>query len=249
MRDGDTVQQVFNEVLRRRWREEPLKKSSDFACSLMDDLLNVRQRLFGELNPKQSEYVRDISGSGKHLLDLVNEILDLSKVEAGRMELEPSEFDLAEAIHSTLAFVRERAARHGIELAADVPSDLGTLVADERKVRQVLLNLLSNAVKFTPDGGWIGVTASRSDGEVRISVRDTGIGIPPADQATVFEEFRQVGKPSERSREGTGLGLTLAKRFVELHGGRIWLESEVGEGSTFAFALPIAKAEKAVAKT
>jgi signal transduction histidine kinase len=192
----------------------------------------------GELTDKQKEYVRDISSSGKHLLDLVNEILDLSKLEAGRVELERSEFSVSDAVLSTFNFVHERAAKHRIELAADVPADLGIIDADERKVRQILLDLLSNAVKFTPDGGWIGVTASRQDGEVRISVKDTGIGIGPADQPTVFEEFRQVGKADARSREGTGLGLTPAKRFVELHGGRIWVESEVGKGSTFTFALP-----------
>ena len=135
-------------------------------------------------------------------------------------------------------FVRERAGRHSIELASEVPDDLGTVVADERKVRQVLLNLLSNAVKFTPDRGLIGVSAYRGEGEVQVSVRDTGIGIAPEDQPRVFEEFQQVGKPSDRSREGTGLGLTLAKRFVELHGGRMWLESEVGKGTTFTFAIP-----------
>jgi signal transduction histidine kinase len=207
----------------------------------------LEQRMAGELNAKQSEYVRDISTSGRHLLDLVNEILDLSKVEAGRMELEPSTFALADTIGGTLAFVRERAGRHGIELAAEVPDDLGSLTADERKVRQVLLNLLSNAVKFTPDGGWIGVTARRTDGEVQVSVRDTGIGIAPEDHAKVFQEFQQIGKPTERSREGTGLGLTLAKRFVELHGGRIWFESEVGKGTTFTFALPVSAATSALA--
>jgi signal transduction histidine kinase len=198
----------------------------------------LEQRLFGELNDQQADYTRDIASSGRHLLDLVNEILDLSKVEAGRMELEPSEFALAETIRGTLAFIRERAAGHRIEVGADVPADLGTVVADERKVRQVLLNLLSNAVKFTPDGGTIAVRARRSDGEVEVSVRDTGIGIAPEDQVTVFEEFQQVGKASDRSREGTGLGLTLAKRFVELHGGRIWVESEIGKGTTFTFVLP-----------
>jgi len=157
------------------------------------------------------------------------------------MELEPSEFALAETIRGTLAFVRERAASHGIELAADVPTDLGTVVADERKVRQVLLNLLSNAVKFTPDGGTIGVRAWRTDGEVQVAVRDTGIGIAPEDQAKVFDEFQQVGKASDRSREGTGLGLTLAKRFIELHGGGIWVDSKIGKGTTFTFAIPVAK--------
>jgi signal transduction histidine kinase len=199
----------------------------------------LEQRLFGELNERQADYVRDIAGSGRHLLDLVNEILDLSKVEAGRMELEPSEFALAETIHGGLALVRERAASHRIALTPDVPTDLGTIVADERKVRQVLLNLLSNAVKFTPDGGTIGVRAQRADGEVLVSVRDTGIGIAPDDQAKVFDEFQQVGKASDRSREGTGLGLTLAKRFIELHGGRIWVNSEIGKGTTFTFAIPV----------
>ncbi|MDP9321616.1 MAG: GAF domain-containing protein [Chloroflexota bacterium] len=205
------------------------------------------QRLFGELNERQAEYTTDIASSGRHLLDLVNEILDLSKVEAGRMELEPSEFALADTIRGALAFVRERAARHAIALTEDAPADLGTVVADERKVRQVLLNLLSNAVKFTPDGGTIGVRARRRNGEVEVSVRDTGIGIAPEDQAKVFDEFQQVGKPSDRSREGTGLGLTLAKRFIELHGGRIWIESELGKGTTFTFAMPVGRAAAAAA--
>jgi signal transduction histidine kinase len=203
------------------------------------------QRMFGELNDKQGEYLADISTSGRHLLTLVNEILDLSKVEAGRMELEPSEFALADTIRGALAFVRERAAGQDIALAAELPDVLGTVVADERKVRQVLLNLLSNAVKFTPDGGAIGVRAERRTGEVQVSVHDTGIGIAPEDQARVFDEFQQVGRPNDRSREGTGLGLTLAKRFIELHGGRIWVESEVGKGTTFTFAIPVGRAAAA----
>ena len=207
------------------------------------------QRLFGELNERQAEYTQDIASSGRHLLDLVNEILDLSKIEAGRMELEPSEFALVDTIRGALAFVRERAARHSIDLTEDLAGDLGTVAADERKVRQVLLNLLSNAVKFTPDGGMISVGAWRRDGEVEVAVRDTGIGIAREDQAKVFDEFQQVGKPSDRSREGTGLGLTLAKRFIELHGGRIWVESEVGAGTTFTFAIPVVAAAEAPARS
>ena len=203
----------------------------------------LEQRMFGELSDRQSEYVRDIASSGRHLLDLVNEILDLSKVEAGRMELESSEFAIADTIHGALGFVRERAAGHRIGLDATLPADLGTVLADERKIRQVLLNLLSNAVKFTPDGGRVAVRALRADGEMQVSVQDTGIGIAPEDQPRVFEEFRQVGKASDRSREGTGLGLTLAKRFIELHGGRIWIDSEVGKGTTFTFAMPVGRAE------
>jgi signal transduction histidine kinase len=116
---------------------------------------------------------------------------------------------------------------------------VGNIVADERKVKQILLNLLSNAVKFTPEGGRVGLTATAADGVVTVTVSDTGIGIAPEDQATIFEEFRQVGRDDARKQEGTGLGLTLAKKFVELHGGRIWVESQVGRGSTFTFTLPV----------
>jgi signal transduction histidine kinase len=205
------------------------------------------QKMFGELNPKQDEYLADIGTSGRHLLDLVNQVLDLSKVEAGRMDLEPNEFSPAETIRASVAFVRERAAAHRIEIASGVPADLPMVVADERKLRQILLNLLSNAVKFTPDGGWIGISAQTTEDELRIAVKDTGIGISAEDQAKVFEEFRQVGQHTDRSREGTGLGLTLAKRFAELHGGRLWVESAVGKGSTFTLAIPMRRPAPAAA--
>jgi signal transduction histidine kinase/putative methionine-R-sulfoxide reductase with GAF domain len=243
---------LFNEIQDKSQQLEAASRhKSEFMANMSHELrtpLNaiigfsdvLEQRLFGELNDRQADYTRDIASSGRHLLELVNEILDLSKVEAGRMELEHSEFSLADTIHGALAFIRERAASHRIALTADVPTDLGTVVADERKVRQVLLNLLSNAVKFTPDGGTIAVRAWRTNGEVQVAVRDTGIGIAPEDHAKVFDEFQQVGRPSDRSREGTGLGLTLAKRFVELHGGRIWVESEIGKGTKFTFAIPVA---------
>ena len=195
------------------------------------------ERMFGELNEKQAEYTDDILSSGRHLLSLINEILDLSKVEAGRMELELATFDLPLAIDNARTFVRERATKHGINLDVTVDERLGDFVGDERKIKQILLNLLSNAVKFTPEGGRIGIKARQADGSVEISVSDTGIGIAPEDQAKIFEEFRQVGGDYAHKREGTGLGLTLAKKFVELHGGKIWVESEVGKGSTFSFTL------------
>ena len=197
------------------------------------------ERLFGELNEKQAEYTDDILTSGRHLLSLINEILDLSKVEAGRMELELATFDLPLAIDNARTFVRERATKHGITLEVDVDNRLGDYVGDERKIKQILLNLLSNAVKFTPEGGRIGIEAKQADGSVEISVTDTGVGIAPEDQPKIFEEFRQVGSDYTHKVEGTGLGLTLAKKFVELHGGRIWVESEVGKGSTFTFTLPL----------
>jgi signal transduction histidine kinase len=198
----------------------------------------LRDRMFGELNAKQAQYVDVILTSGRHLLSLINDILDLSKIEAGRLELETATFDLSTAIQNTLTLVSDRAARHGLSLTLDVDEHVGAITADERKVKQVLLNLLSNAIKFTPEGGRVEVTAARSKDHVEISVRDTGIGIAPEDQEVIFEEFRQVGSDYARKREGTGLGLALAKRFVGLHGGRIWVASEVGKGSTFTFTIP-----------
>jgi len=209
----------------------------------------LKERMFGELNDKQAEYTDDILTSGQHLLSLINEILDLSKVEAGRMELEVATFDLPLAIDNARTFVRERAVRHGIHLDVTVDERLGDFVGDERKIKQILLNLLSNAVKFTPEGGRIGITARQVNGAVEISVSDTGIGIAPEDQPKIFEEFRQVGSDSTHKSEGTGLGLTLAKKFVELHGGRIWVESEVGKGSRFTFSLPIHRHELIVAES
>jgi signal transduction histidine kinase len=148
------------------------------------------ERMFGE---KQSEYTDDILSSGRHLLSLINEILDLSKVEAGRMELELSKFDLPLAIENARTFVRQRAAKHGITLDVDIDDRLGEYVGDEWKIKQILLNLLSNAVKFTPEGGRVGINAKQTNGAVEISVSDTGIGIAPEDQPKIFEEFRQVG--------------------------------------------------------
>jgi signal transduction histidine kinase len=197
------------------------------------------ERMFGDVNPKQEEYLQDIVASGRHLLSLINDILDLSKIEAGRMELELVTFDLQAALANALTLVRERAMRRGIRLELKTDPQLGTLVGDERKFKQILLNLLSNAVKFTPEGGRISLTAELANGSVEVAVTDTGIGIAPEDQAAIFEEFRQVGGDYTSKREGTGLGLTLAKKFVELHGGRIWVKSGVGEGSTFTFALPL----------
>jgi signal transduction histidine kinase len=196
------------------------------------------EHTFGELNDKQEQYIGIILTSGRHLLSLINDILDLSKIEAGRMELELSRFDLEMAIDNAVTLVRDRAARHELTLAVDVEPGLPPVVGDERKIKQILLNLLSNAVKFTPDGGRIGVRAGRAEGGAEIAVSDTGVGIAPEDQAAIFEEFRQVGADQLRKREGTGLGLALTRRFVELHGGTLRVESEPGKGSTFTFTLP-----------
>jgi signal transduction histidine kinase len=198
----------------------------------------LTERMFGDLTEKQDEYLRDIYASGHHLLSLINDILDLSKIEAGRMDLELTDFDLPQAINNALILVRERAERRGIALHQAVDQHLGALRGDERKIKQVLLNLLSNALKFTPEGGQVEVRATPVDGMAEISVTDTGIGIAPEDHDAVFEEFRQVGTAAKKV-EGTGLGLALSRKFVALHGGRIWVESQLGAGSTFTFTLPL----------
>ena len=202
----------------------------------------LSERMFGELNEKQEEYLKDIYASGNHLLSLINDILDLSKIEAGRMELELTAFDLPTALDNALMLVRERAGRRNITLQTSVDGQLGEVRADERKIRQVVLNLLSNAIKFTPEGGRIDVAATPRDGFVEVLVSDTGVGIAPEDQEAVFEEFRQVGT-TEKKAEGTGLGLTLCRKFIELHGGRIWVKSQVGVGSTFTFMIPVRAGE------
>ena len=194
--------------------------------------------MFGEINPKQSEYVGDIRASGQHLLSLINDILDLSKVEAGKMELQPSRFSLADALQSVVMMIGERAAESGIGLSTEIDPGIGQIEADERKVKQIVLNLLTNAVKFTPAGGQIRLRATRTGEAVTVAITDTGVGIAHADQARVFEEFAQARTGAVGGQEGTGLGLTLSRKFVELHGGRIWVESGLGTGSTFTFTLP-----------
>ena len=200
----------------------------------------LKQQMYGELNAKQADYVTDVLSSGQHLLNLINDILDLAKVEAGRMELQPSTFELPELLDNAASQVRERATRQGIGLTVATDGSVGGMEGDERKVKQILFNLLSNAVKFTPSGGKITLAAKAADEEVVISVRDTGIGISAEDQEKIFEEFYQVG--TSRTQEGTGLGLALTRRLVELHGGRLSVESEPGVGSTFTVTMPLHQA-------
>ncbi|HEU4370341.1 MAG TPA: GAF domain-containing protein [Methylomirabilota bacterium] len=241
---------LFHEIEdKSRQLEAASRHKSEFLANMSHELrtpLNaiigfsevLGERMFGELNAKQDEYVKDVHASGQHLLSLINDILDLSKIEAGRMELELSEFHLPAALENALTLVRERAGRHGIALHTTVDERVGQVRADERKIRQVVLNLLSNAIKFTPEGGRIDVRAVPGDGGVEISVSDTGVGIAPEDQEAIFEEFRQVGTAAKQV-EGTGLGLALSRKFIELHGGRIWVQSQVGLGSTFTFTVPV----------
>src|SRR5262249_41608122 len=245
---------LFREIEQKsRELEAASRHKSEFLANMSHELrtpLNaiigfsevLGERMFGELNEKQDEYLKDIHASGQHLLSLINDILDLSKIEAGRMELELSDFDLPMTIDNALTLVRDRAGRRGIALHTTVDERLGQVQADERKIRQVLLNLLSNAIKFTPAGGRIHVEARSVNESIEVSVTDTGVGIAPEDQEAVFEEFRQVGT-AEKKVEGTGLGLALSRKFIELHGGRIWVKSQVGQGSTFTFMVPVRRGE------
>jgi signal transduction histidine kinase len=240
----------MNDELRRLYTEleAASKHKSEFLANMSHELrtpLNaiigfsqvLRDEMVGSVNPKQAEYLDDIISSGNHLLSLINDVLDLSKVEAGQVELEVHPFSLREALERGVVMVRERATEDGVRVAFAADPEVDVVEGDERRIKQVIFNLISNAVKFTPAGGEVGVSATRVNGEVRVSVADTGPGIAPEDWDRIFEEFQQ-SETGVGQREGTGLGLALSKRFVELHGGRIWLESELGRGSTFTFALP-----------
>ncbi len=249
---------LFNEIQEKgRELELASRHKSEFLANMSRELrtpLNaiigfsevLKEQMAGPLSEKQLEYLTDILESGRHLLSLINDILDLSKIEAGRMDLQRSPFSFPDALRNGVMMIREQASQHDIDVRLEIAPEVDVIDADERKVKQTLFNLLSNAVKFTADRGRIEVRAELADGEVHVSVRDTGIGIAAEDQARIFEEFQQSA--FARGREGTGLGLALSKKFVELHGGKIWVESEVGQGSTFTFTLPLA-AVAAAAKT
>ena len=240
----------MSDELRRLYREleAASQHKSDFLANMSHELrtpLNaiigfsqvLREGMVGDVNEKQVEYLDDILSSGHHLLSLINDVLDLSKVEAGQVELELAPFSLQQALERGVAMVRERAMQDGVHVTLATNPDVDVVSGDERRIRQVIFNLLSNAVKFTPAGGAVDVRTTRANGEVSISVADTGPGIGAGDLRRVFEEFQQTEAGIEQG-EGTGLGLALSKRLVELHGGRIWVDSELGRGSTFVFTLP-----------
>jgi signal transduction histidine kinase len=248
------------------------RTKSDFLANMSHELrtpLNsiigfseiLEDGIAGPIADNQKELINDISTSGKHLLSLINDILDLSKVEAGKMELELSEFNLKKLIEDSLVMFKGKAIKHDIKIKAEVEEEIGDIIADERKIKQVLFNLLSNAMQFTPDGGSVRVSARLVNSEqylvnskklfnddysltthgkfVEISVEDTGIGISPEDQKKLFQPFQQIESTLTRQHSGTGLGLNLCKNFIELHGGRILVQSEVGTGSRFSFVIPM----------
>jgi signal transduction histidine kinase len=245
-RMNDELQRLYLEL------ETVSRHKSEFLASMSHELrtpLNaiigfsqvLRDGLFGDVNAKQREYLDDILTSGNHLLALINDVLDLSKVEAGQVQLELAPFSIEDALERGVSMVREQATQGGVQVTLHANGGVDIVTGDERRIRQVIFNLLSNAVKFTSAGGLVDVTATRANGEVRVSVADTGPGIAPADLDRIFEEFQQTDAGA-RQHEGTGLGLALSKRFVEMHGGRIWCDSVLGKGSTFVFTLPAATA-------
>ena len=242
--------QIFRELEDKRIELEVASQhKSEFLASMSHELrtpLNavigfsevLIDRLFGELNERQDDYLHDILNSGRHLLELLNDILDLSKVEAGKMEVDAAPFSVHAAVNSTISLVRERAVLHGIDLSLELAEIDDIVDSDELRFKQVMLNLLSNAVKFTPDGGHVVVRVFQQHDEIAFTVTDDGIGIPPEDRDRIFESFQQ-GRRGMSKEEGTGLGLTLCRRIIGLLGGRMWLESEVGTGSTFGFTIPV----------
>jgi signal transduction histidine kinase len=246
----------MNDELQRLYKalETTSQHKSDFLANMSHELrtpLNaiigfsqvLREGMVGEVTEKQVEYLDDILSSGNHLLALINDVLDLSKVEAGQVELQVAPFSLQDALERGVSMVREQATTEGVQVTLHKNGGLDVVSGDERRIRQVIFNLLSNAVKFTPEGGHVDVSAARVNGEMRVAVADSGPGIAAEDLDRIFEEFQQT-EAGAQQREGTGLGLALSKRFVEMHGGRIWCESEVGKGSTFEFTLPLKPVER-----
>jgi signal transduction histidine kinase len=230
--------------------ETASRHKSDFLATMSHELrtpLNaiigfsevLQEQMFGELNERQLAYVDDIVGAGRHLLSLINDVLDLAKIEAGRLDLELSQVAVPDILQSAVSMHSERASRAGIELNLSIKPDEISVTADERRVRQIVFNLLSNAVKFTPADGRIDVSARLNNGHVEIDVADTGHGIVTQDLETIFEEFEQTSEGKQA--EGTGLGLPLSRKLAELHGGRLWADSTPGKGSTFHLTLPVSQ--------
>ncbi len=261
--NGDHVMTCEDVTQRKREREELVEAKNaaeaadrakgEFLANMSHELrtpLNsiigfaeiLEDQLFGQLNETQAKHVRHIGASGRHLLQLVTQILDLSKIQSGRAEIELSQVNVRDVLENSLSIMREQALARDLSVELTVGAEDGglTVLADELKLKQVMLNLLSNAIKFTPEGGNIRVEAWLIEGELVISVYDTGAGIDPSDNSRIFRAFEQVDSTLSRQHQGTGLGLPLARELVEMHGGRIWMESEgVGKGSTFRFAIPL----------
>jgi len=258
-------EELENKIKERTWELEAALRAAEIASNAKSEFLAnmshelrtplnaiigfaqlLNEEYFGGLSGKQSEFINNILVSAQHLLNLINDILDLSKIEAGKMELEISEVDIKELLESSLIMIKEKAIKHGIalELIVDDSLDGLKMEADERKLKQVMYNLLSNAAKFTPDGGRITIHAKKHGDNIMVSVRDTGIGIEADELEKIFDEFYQVRHVARGKSPGTGLGLSLIKNIVEMHHGSVWAESEGrNKGSTFTFVLPVHAAD------
>jgi len=243
----EVVNQKLQDSNRELQRANSLK--SEFLANMSHELrtpLNaiigfselLLDKSFGALTEEQRDYVADILSSGRHLLELINDILDLSKIEAGKMKLSLEDFELGPAVEEAMALLRVEAGRKRIELVSEVEDQTLSVRADRSKLKQIMYNLLSNAVKFTPPAGRVVLSARRAQDTLTVAVSDTGIGIREEDRERIFQAFTQVDASYSRKYQGTGLGLTLVKKFAEMHGGRVDLRSKVGEGSTFSFTIP-----------
>ncbi len=244
---------IIEANIAKRHAEIANKSKSEFLANMSHELrtpLNsvigyselLEDELFGELNTKQKKYVNNILISGTHLLDLINDILDLSKVEAGKMSLETKDIKIHHIIRNSVVMIKEKAFKHNIKIKQDIDASVDDhkFIADERKMKQIMYNLLSNAVKFTPDGGNISIFCRTSDQNMEVSITDTGIGISQDNLDKIFKKFEQIDSSFSKKYKGTGLGLSLTKQLVELHGGTIRAESEgVDQGSTFTFRIPL----------
>jgi signal transduction histidine kinase len=242
--------------IRNREVETANRLKTEFVASMSHELRTplhtiigfaelLAEELEGPLNEKQKRFAAYIHKDSLHLLELINDILDLSRIEAGRLDLRLDVFDMLEAVEEVMATIHPQALAKSLELDAAVPAQIA-LRADRVRFKEVLYNLLSNAVKFTHEGGRIKVEAAIEGGVAEISVSDTGVGIPAAEQGPVFDKFYQAGWTTRGLKEGTGLGLAIAKELVEAHGGKIWLRSEPDKGSRFAFTMPLEKRTKEV---
>jgi signal transduction histidine kinase len=240
---------LFREIEEKgRQLELASKYKSQFLASMshelrtpMNSVLGYTRMLlmnvYGELPEKVQDVHQRIDKGGRHLLGLINDVLDFSKIEAGQLTLAINPFSMMDVIQSVVASTQPLATEKNLSLKVMVPGDLPAALGDERRIIQVLINLVGNAIKFT-DAGAIQIEAAAVNGELVVSVSDTGLGISEADLESIFEEFRQAEGAIAQRKGGTGLGLAIAKRIVELHGGKIWVASEVGKGSTFSFTLP-----------
>ena len=250
-RDISARKQVEEELINAKLAAEAASKSKgEFLATMSHELrtpLNsiigfsdiLLEEMFGSLNEKQKSYINNISIGGKHLLNLINDILDISKVEAGKMELDCESFYLSQAIDEIKTTIEPLAIKKNIILDVKIDPQLGMICADKTRLKQILYNLTSNAIKFTPEKGSVTIEACNFENSFQIKVKDTGIGISQTDMDKLFQPFKQLNLCHNSEQEGTGLGLALVKKFVEMHGGTIWVKSEVGEGSIFIFTIPL----------